>query len=158
MEHFNTSVHEGQPKGVTTSGSNISFWLDSVEPIRYSPLGTSLKTEVVIVGAGIAGLSVAYCLSKAGKQVVVVEDGFVGSGETGRTTAHLVNALDDRYAEIERVLGEEKCRLAAESHTEAINFVEKVVRDEHIECDFKRVDGFLFLHPTDEAKTIDEEF
>lgn len=158
MEHHNTSVQEGQEKGITTSGSNVSFWLDSIEPIRFSPLTSNLKTEVAVVGGGIAGLSVAYCLVKAGKKVVVLEDGFIGSGETGRTTAHLVNALDDRYAEIERVLGEEKCTLAAESHTAAINFVERVVREENIDCEFKRLDGFLFLHPTDDHSTLDEEF
>src|SRR3990170_5362323 len=120
MKNPNTSE---QQAGVITSGSNISFWLDSIEPIKFSPLNENKQTEVVIVGGGIAGLSVAYCLVKAGKKVIVVEDGFIGSGESGRTTAHLVNALDDRFSEIERVLGEENCRLAAESHTAAINFV-----------------------------------
>jgi glycine/D-amino acid oxidase-like deaminating enzyme/nitrite reductase/ring-hydroxylating ferredoxin subunit len=158
MEHHHTSVREGQERGITTSGSNISFWLDSVEPIRFTPLESNLRTEVVVVGGGISGLSVAYCLVRAGKKVVVVDDGFIGSGETGRTTAHLVNALDDRYSAIERVLGEESCRLAAESHTAAINFIEEVVTRENIACDFKRIDGFLFLHPTDEPSTIDEEF
>jgi glycine/D-amino acid oxidase-like deaminating enzyme/nitrite reductase/ring-hydroxylating ferredoxin subunit len=155
MKHPNTSA---QQTGTITSGSNISYWLDSVEPIRFSPLRENQQTEVVIVGGGISGLSVAYCLSKAGKKVMVVDDGFIGSGESGRTTAHLVNALDDRYFEIERLLGEEKCRLAAESHTGAINFVEQTVQEENIDCDFQRLDGFLFLHPTDDEKTIDEEF
>lgn len=156
MKHHNT-IH-GHDKGITTSGSNNSYWIDSIESIRFTPLTSNLKTEVAIIGGGIAGLSVAYCLVKAGKKVVVVEDGFIGSGETGRTTAHLVNALDDRYAEIESLLGEEKCRLAAESHTAAINFIESVVREENIDCDFRKVDGYLFLHPTDDPKTIDDEF
>ena len=158
MEHFSTAVKQGQEKGITTSGSNISYWLDSVAPIRFTPLTSDLKTDVAIIGGGLAGLSIAYNLVKAGKKVVVLEDGFIGSGESGRTTAHIVNALDDRYSEIERVLGEEKCRLAAESHTEAINFIERVSKEENIDCEFTRLDGFLFLHPTDDAKTIDQEF
>ncbi|MGC1242649.1 MAG: FAD-dependent oxidoreductase [Chryseosolibacter sp.] len=158
MENNKRAVLQGQHKGLTTSGSNISYWLDSVEPIRFSPLSGNQKTEIVIVGGGISGLSVAYCLVKAGRKVMVVDDGYVGSGESGRTTAHLVNALDDRYTEIERVLGEERCRHAAESHTEAINFIERVVREENIDCAFMRLDGFLFLHPSDKAKTIDDEF
>ena len=158
MEKPNTSAQHGQKEGIVTSGSNLSYWLESVLPVRFNPLSENLKTEVVVVGGGIAGLSVAYCLVRSGKRVVVIDDGFIGSGESGRTTAHLVNALDDRYAEIERLLGAEKCRLAAESHTQAINFIERVVMEEAIDCDFKRVDGFLFLHPTDAAKTIDEEF
>lgn len=158
MEHHDTSVMQGQEQGLTTSGANISFWLDSVEPIKFTPLASDMDTEVVVVGGGISGLSVAYCLVKAGKKVVVLEDGFIGSGESGRTTAHVVNALDDRYSEIERVLGSEKCRLAAESHTEAINFIERVVHEENLDCDFQRLDGFLFLHPSDSPSTIDEEF
>lgn len=149
---------ENQNDGKVTAGSNLSYWIDSTEPIKFNPLRENLTSEIVIVGAGITGLSVAYCLLKAGKKVIVVEDGFVGSGETGRTTAHVVNALDDRYAEIERVLGEEKCRLAAESHSQAIDFIEHVVSEENIDCDFSRVDGFLFLHPTDKPRTLEDEF
>lgn len=158
MKNPNTKAQHGQKEGIITSGSNFPYWLESVLPIRFSPLNDNIKTEVVVVGGGIAGLSIAYCLLKAGKKVVVVEDGFIGSGETGRTTAHLVNALDDRYSEIEKLLGEEKCKLAADSHTEAINFIEQVVKTEEIDCDFRRVDGYLFLHPSDEPKTIDKEF
>ncbi|MEJ7678523.1 MAG: FAD-dependent oxidoreductase [Segetibacter sp.] len=55
----------------------------------------------------MAGLSTAYNAAKAGLKVVLVEDGLIGSGESGRTTAHITYALDDRYTEIEKVFGEE---------------------------------------------------
>lgn len=158
MEKTNPPAQHGQKEGIVTSGANLSYWIESVLPIRFSPLGENVRTEVVVVGGGIAGLSVAYALVKAGKRVIVLEDGFIGSGETGRTTAHLSNALDDRYSEIERLLGSERCRLAAESHTAAIDFIERAVEQEGIDCDFKRVDGYLFLHPSDNPKTIDEEY
>ncbi len=157
MEHHQASVAEGQDLGLTTSGRNISFWLDSVEPIRFSPLVSDLQTDVVVVGAGLAGLSVAYNLIKAGRKVVVLEDGFVGSGETGRTTAHVTNVLDEGYPEIERLLGSDNCRRAAESHTAAISFIERVVVDEAIDCEFRRVDGILFLHPNDKPETLNQE-
>jgi glycine/D-amino acid oxidase-like deaminating enzyme/nitrite reductase/ring-hydroxylating ferredoxin subunit len=144
-------------KGNSTSGDHRSFWVDSVEPIRYKPLAQDQQTDVVVVGAGISGLSVAYCLAQSGKKVVVLEDGYVGSGETGRTTAHLSNALDDGYSDIERYHGADGARMAAESHTEAIDFIERVVRQEHIDCDFERLDGYLFLHPTDQPDTLKQE-
>jgi glycine/D-amino acid oxidase-like deaminating enzyme len=97
-------------------------------------------------------LSTAYNLLKKGKKVVVVEDGFIGSGETGRTTAHLASALDDRYYYIESILGENAAKLAAESHTAAIDEIEKNVRELNIDCSFKRVNGYLFLHPTDKEE------
>ncbi len=152
-----TPVTEKQQEGILTSGHNISYWVDSVLPLKFSPLTQNIETEVVIVGGGIAGLTTAYCLTQQGKRVILIEDGFLGSGESGRTTAHIVNALDDRYTEIERLHGEKGVRLAAESHTAAIEFVAETVRRENIDCDFKRVNGYLFLHPTDKIKTLEDE-
>ena len=76
---------------------------------------------------------------------------------TGRTTAHLVNALDDRYFELERLHGEENTRLAAESHTAAINAVEAIVEQESIDCEFERLDGYLFVPPREPKKILDDE-
>src|SRR5687767_10661970 len=97
--------NENLPDSNLTSGSHISYWTDSVKPLSYAPLTRDIHTDVVIVGAGIAGLSVAYCAALKGKIVTVIDDGAIASGESGRTTAHLSNALDDRYYEIERIFG-----------------------------------------------------
>ena len=98
-----------------TSGKNVSYWTDSDNIATLHPLSENIETDVIIVGGGLAGLSVAYCLSQTGKEVVVVEDGYIGSGETGRTTAHLVTCLDDRYYHLEKVFGKEKTKLIAET-------------------------------------------
>ncbi len=141
-----------------TAGMHHSYWIDSVEPITFNRLQENLKTDVVIVGGGIAGLSIAYNLVNNGKIVVLVEDGNIGSGETGRTTAHVVNAIDDRYYEIERVFGKEGAKLAAESHTAAIQFIEDTSKKEKIDCDFLRLSGYLFLDPSDKEDALDREF
>ena len=140
-----------------TSGKNISCWTDTITPVAQSPLKENLETDVVIVGGGLAGLSTAYCLTQSGKKVVLVEDGFIGSGETGRTTAHLVTALDDRYYNLERIFGEEKTKLIAESHKLAIDFVEQTIKKENIDCGFERVNGYLFLHPSDKKDSLGKE-
>ncbi len=141
-----------------TSGYHESFWTDSAARPVFPSLDHDIDTEVVVVGAGIAGLSVAYCLTKAGRRVVVIDDGEIASGETGRASAHLSNALDDRYDEIEKTFGLEKSKIAAESHTAAIDFVEQVINEEGIDCEFRRVDGYLFLHPSDDLSTLEKEF
>ena len=79
-----------------------SVWAATAQLPPYAPLTADITADVCIVGAGIAGLTTAYLLTQVGKSVVVLDDGPVGSGMTSATTAHLTNALDDRYFELER--------------------------------------------------------
>jgi glycine/D-amino acid oxidase-like deaminating enzyme/nitrite reductase/ring-hydroxylating ferredoxin subunit len=129
------------------AGQNPSFWERTATKFHSAPLAEDITADVCIIGAGIAGVTTAYLLAREDRDVVLMDDGPVGGGMTGRTTAHLVNALDDRYCEIEKMLGDECARLSAESHTAAIDLVEKIVRAENIDCDFERLDGYLFLPP-----------
>lgn len=151
--------NKNNPKDVgnITSGENVSCWMLESFELQYLPLIENLETDVVVVGGGLAGISVAYNLVKRGIRVVLLEDGFIASGETGRTTAHLSSALDDRYYSLENLFGKDKTPLLAESHTRAIDFIENAVREENIDCDFKRVDGFLFLHPSDKFESLKHE-
>jgi glycine/D-amino acid oxidase-like deaminating enzyme/nitrite reductase/ring-hydroxylating ferredoxin subunit len=122
-----------------------------------SPLRADVETDVCIVGAGIAGLTTAYLLAKEGRRVVVLDDGPTAGGETCRTTAHLVNALDDRFYHLEDLHGQDGARRAAESHTAAIERIERIIRDESIECDFVRLDGYLFVPRGDDLSQLDRE-
>ena len=144
-------------KGEITAGETIPYWIDTVSPMEYETLDQSMDVDILVIGGGIAGLTTAYCLLKEGRKVVLVEDGLIGSGESGRTTAHLTCALDDRYYEIAKTFGEEGSRKAAESHTAAIDRIEKIVREEGIYCEFERVFGYLFLHPTDTEDKLKKE-
>jgi glycine/D-amino acid oxidase-like deaminating enzyme/nitrite reductase/ring-hydroxylating ferredoxin subunit len=132
-------------------------WSDTAKVPTYAPLTTDATADVCIVGAGIAGLTTAYLLTQVGKSVVVLDDGAIGSGQTGATTAHLVNALDDRFIDLERFHGERGARLAAESHSAAIDRVENIVTRERIACDFTRLDGYLFCAPEHDERYLDLE-
>jgi glycine/D-amino acid oxidase-like deaminating enzyme/nitrite reductase/ring-hydroxylating ferredoxin subunit len=124
----------------------------------FSPLDENEGADVCIIGAGIAGITTAYLLAKAGLSVVVIDDGEIGGGETGRTTAHLTSALDDRYFEIERLHGEEGARIAAQSHTAAINLIEDIIMREGIDCSFERLDGYLFVPPGESIEVLEREY
>jgi glycine/D-amino acid oxidase-like deaminating enzyme/nitrite reductase/ring-hydroxylating ferredoxin subunit len=127
-------------------------------PRVLPPLTADLRADVAVIGAGIAGITTAYLLASEGRQVVVLEDGAVGGGETGRTTAHLSNALDDRYHVLERLHGQDGARLAAASHAAAIDRIESIVGAEGIACDFQRLDGYLFVPPGEPLDALDAEF
>jgi glycine/D-amino acid oxidase-like deaminating enzyme len=140
------------------SGATRSVWIDGIELPPTTPLTSSIMTDVCIVGAGIAGLTTAYMLSREGVKVVVIDDGPLCGGETGRTTAHLANEIDDTYQEIESLHGREGARLAAESHTAAIDLIDRILQEENIDCDFVRLNGFLFNPGDDDTSFIDKEF
>ncbi len=140
------------------SGRTTSVWMaTSDEPRGSGPLAADASADVCVVGAGIAGLTTAYLLALEGRDVLVVEDGPIAGGETGRTTAHLSNSLDDRYYELERLHGARGARLAAESHTAAIDLIDQIVEDEKIECDFARLDGYLFVAPGRSTEELGQE-
>ena len=139
------------------SGRTTSVWMATGDVPEFGALAHEASADVCVVGAGIAGLTTAYLLAREGKSVLVIDDGRVAGGETARTTAHLVNALDDRYYELERLHGERGARLAAESHTAAVDQIEEIVEREGIDCDFERLDGYLCVGPGQSTEQLGQE-
>ena len=140
-----------------SSERSLSVWESTNPQHEFPPLTGDATADVAIVGAGIAGMSVAYHLAKAGQSVVVLDDNAVGGGETGQTTAHLTAAMDDYYQVLEKVHGKDGARLAYESHQGAIDAIERIATAEGIECDFFRVDGYWFLGPDRDVSFLEKE-
>lgn len=141
----------------TDNGESRSSWM-AVPGIRAEPeLAADVDVDVCVIGAGIAGLTTAYFLSGEGQRVLVLDDGPVAGGETCRTTAHLVNFPDAWFTEVERLHGVVGARVAAESHTAAIDRIEEIVRRENIRCGFRRLDGYLYTEPRESTETLEKE-
>ena len=137
---------------------STSLWLETIHPAAREPLRQNARADVCVIGAGIAGLTTAYLLAREGRSVIVIDDGPPGSGQTGVTTAHLSNEIDDRYTEIQRLHGAAGAKLACESHAAAIERIEAICHLERIDCGFDRVSGYLFLAPQHEPTLLDEEY
>jgi len=138
-------------------GATVSLWMQAEEVQTYPALRDNLEADICVVGAGLAGLACAYELLLRGRSVTVLEAGVIGNGETSRTTAHLSFALDDRYYELERLFGERGARLARESHAAAVDRIEEVVDLEQIDCEFIRLDGYLFAPPAGSKDALERE-
>src|SRR5687768_16109096 len=132
-----------------SSERSVSVWEATVPQREFPPLSGHAEADVCVVGAGIAGMTAAYLLAKAGRRVNVLDKTSVGGGETGQTTAHLSSALDDYFHVLEKVHGEGGARLAYESHQAAIDRIGSIVAEEGIDCDYARVDGYWFRGPDD---------
>jgi glycine/D-amino acid oxidase-like deaminating enzyme/nitrite reductase/ring-hydroxylating ferredoxin subunit len=140
----------------TNANGSKSLWME-VPSHSYPILEKNTRVDVCIVGAGIVGLTCAYTLLKQGKSVIIVDQGDLSSGQSARTTAHLTWVLDDRYCHLEKLFGEEGIKLIAESHDAAINYIEKIILEEKIDCDFLRVNGYLFVPPNESKDILDKE-
>ena len=151
-----TTPSDGSQANPHPGGATLSIWQDTVELPRFPKLTRSGSTSICVVGAGITGLTTAYLLAREGKKVVVVDDGPIAGGETGRTTAHLTYALDDRIYWLESVHGPEATRMAVESHAAAINRIQQIVQLEDIDCDFERLDGYLIPRTPGDAGDVAE--
>jgi glycine/D-amino acid oxidase-like deaminating enzyme/nitrite reductase/ring-hydroxylating ferredoxin subunit len=139
------------------AGRTVSWWMRGQRAPRSAPLKSGTVADVCVIGAGIAGLSTAYHLALEGKSVVVLDDGAIGGGASSRTSGHLACALDDRFYRLEHVHGRQGARLAAESHRAAIDRIERIVGEEGIDCEFARVDGYLFAPSGGPAEELARE-
>lgn len=136
----------------------VTLWTASAKLPNYPSLRDTVTTDTCVIGGGMAGLCTAYRLAKAGQSVVVLTQAGLGDSETAHTTAHLTNILDERYFDLEKLHGEETMRLASESHAAAVDWIEQTAREEEIDCDFERCDGYLFSTPGESDDALQREF
>ncbi|MCA1367124.1 FAD-dependent oxidoreductase [Bradyrhizobium sp. BRP14] len=134
-----------------------SLWME--HPMDYDgpPLAGDLTTEILVIGSGIAGLSCAYELVRSGHQVAVVDRGPVGRGMTARTSAHLAFELDDYFEELRSLRGADACRQYYESQCAAVDRIEEICRQEAIDCDFARIDGYFVPAEEKDAEYLRKE-
>ena len=122
-----------------------SFWLDSVDKIPQFPsLTADLKTDVVVIGAGITGITTALFTRQKGVKVVVLNAGRILEGTTGHTTAKVTAQHGLIYQEFLSHFGEEKTRLYYEANHEALHFIKNTVNELGIDCQFTEEDAYIY--------------
>lgn len=100
--------------------------------------------DVIIVGAGLAGILTAYYLQEQGKKVLVLEADTIASGQTERTTAKITSQHDIKYSKLIRTIGIKKAKMYAKANETAIKEYSKLIEEQKIDCDFKRVPAYLY--------------
>ena len=116
--------------------------------------------DVVVIGAGMAGILTAYYLQKQGKKVIVLEADRIAGGQTENTTAKITAQHGYIYSLLSEKYNSNYAKLYAQANTMAIDEYDKLISNEKIECNFQRVNSYLYEREdnnTDNNKTISEK-
>jgi glycine/D-amino acid oxidase-like deaminating enzyme/nitrite reductase/ring-hydroxylating ferredoxin subunit len=124
-----------------------SYWTDSTTMRRYGVLDRELDIDVVVVGAGITGLTAAYLLKRSGRRVAVLERRRVGGVDTMATTAHVTCVTDLSLGDLVRTFGRDHAQAVWDAGLAAIAQIDSIVRGERIDCGWTLVDGVRHAAP-----------
>ncbi|MDO7906422.1 FAD-dependent oxidoreductase [Paenibacillus sp. JX-17] len=135
-----------------------SIWRATTEFPPFERLAEDIQSEVTVVGAGIAGITTAYLLAQAGKDVVVLEAGSILDGTTGHTTAKITSQHGVIYDELLRHFGEEQARQYYEANEGALHFIRNLVKRHGIDCQLKDEDAYVYVQEEKNRKQLEDEF
>ncbi|WP_158736305.1 FAD-dependent oxidoreductase [Alteribacillus sp. YIM 98480] len=134
------------------------YWRDTVDLPEFKTLHDDIKADVIIVGGGITGITAAYRLVKEGVKVALIEADNVLNGTTGHTTAKITAQHGLIYDEIIQHMGQSKARMYYEANTEALQFIEQTVKEQKIDCNFKKQDAYLYATTKQYAQKLEKEW
>jgi glycine/D-amino acid oxidase-like deaminating enzyme len=132
-------------------------WKEGLEKPEFSKLDRNIKTDVAIIGGGLAGVLTAYLLASEGKKVVLLEKKKIGSGATEYTTAFITQDVDTDLKDLVKLFGYEKARLVWQSGADATDLIEKIIDQEKIDCEFKRTPLTAFASDPNQYHDLVEE-
>lgn len=115
-----------------------------VKAERVSPGKKNIHRDVIVIGAGMAGLLTAYYLHEQGKNVLVIEADKTASGQTERTTAKITSQHGLKYARLIKKAGLKKAKMYAQANEAAIKEYERLIKKEKIECQFEKAPAYLY--------------
>jgi glycine/D-amino acid oxidase-like deaminating enzyme/nitrite reductase/ring-hydroxylating ferredoxin subunit len=120
-----------------------SYWQTSAPLPEFPSLTNDLEVDVVIIGAGLTGITAAWLLKRGGAKVVLLERQRCAEADTGHTTAHLTYVTDERLRHLVKVFGRDAARAFWEAGAAAIDQIDEIVRSAAHDCEFKWVTGYL---------------
>lgn len=137
----------------TIPENNRSLWREAYAEQLYPALNDDKAADVVIIGAGITGLTTAYMLKRAGLTVCVLEKDSVGGGTSGRTTGKVTAQHGLMYEELVRHQGRDRAQVYAAANMKAVQLIREIISDERISCDWQSDDNYVF---TTQASNLEQ--
>lgn len=142
-----------QPEGGAIEGGK-PFWWDEAPPLEVGPAPLPRTADVLIVGAGYTGLSAALTLAKAGRSVVVCEAGAIGEGASSRNGGQVGGKLRPSFSALAARYGDERAIALCREGMAARAYIEQLIGDEGIDCDFDPCGRYHGAHRRKDFATL----
>ena len=130
-----------------------SVWTKTTQLPQFEPLSEDIKTDVLIIGGGMAGLLCAWQLTQSGIDCVLVEADRLCGGITKNTTAKITAQHGLIYDKLLKEFGLEKAKRYLQANQAALEQYRTICRD--IDCDFEMQDSFVYS--MDDGEKIERE-
>ena len=124
--------------------NNKSIWELTTDIEKKESLNEDIKCDILIVGAGLAGCLIGYFLSLENKNVVIVDSKNIASGSTKNTTAKITAQHHLIYSKLLKTIGKKNTRMFYNANVMALNKYEEIIKKDNIDCDFQRVDSYIY--------------
>lgn len=134
-----------------------SIWSQTIDFSNRKELKGNIHAQNVIIGAGMAGILTAYFLQKSGAEVIVIDADKIAGGQTKNTTAKITSQHGLIYHEMIKKAGKERALGYARANEAAITAYEGIIKEEGIECHFKRLPSFLYSTKEEGRETLTQE-
>lgn len=136
-----------------------SFWLVKNGILySYPSLQTDMKTEILVIGGGITGALISHSLMEAGYEVMLIDKGDIAMGSSSATTSMLQYEIDVPMHRLSQMIGEEEAALCYRSGIEAILELEKLIKDNQIDCGFQMKESLFLAHSQKTSRWLREEY
>lgn len=134
-----------------------SYWIASTPNTNFPKLQEDLKTDILVVGGGITGITTAYLLQKEGFRVVIIDANRIAAGTTGHTTAKITSQHDLKYAKLIKQIGSEGAYLYGQANENAKALIEKIISENDIQCDFSKQPSYVYTQDEKYLQKIEDE-
>ena len=123
---------------------NKSIWYEGVKLNKTKQLTKDIKTDILIIGGGITGVSIAYHLKNSPYKICLVDKGTIGCSTTSKSTGKLTFLQSDIYNKIANIYNEDIALKYLKSQRHALNIIKQIIEDNNIDCDFTPTNSIVF--------------
>ena len=134
-----------------------SIWLKDIKIVKNKPLNKDINVDVLIIGGGLTGISTLYNLRNEKLNICLVEQNFIGSGVTSKSTAKINYLQETVYTDIYNKYDKETAKKYYDSQIFAINKIKEIIKKENIDCNLEQAESYTFTNNKEEIRTIKNE-